>query len=555
MTRRCPGLFFPLLASSIVGAVVAPSRADILINELYYDHPGADTGWEYIELLNNGSYAADLSTYALEFVDGATGRTRLLWEGTPGMLLPVGERFLVGGSAVDGKDAILTGSIENGPDAVRLLFGAGTVDLIGYGETSYCEGEPAPDVPSGISLSRKPDGRDTDHNLSDLAPARPTPGLPNYYTRDLEIMTTEAPLPCEGGPFAAGFLLVNRGLERFTGEVSLSAAAGGAACERMLSADMAPAETLETSLELPFAPHACFTLRAGIESDVDENSRNDTTGVTICSSPGDLVISEIMYRPLEGGSEWIEIENRTGSTISLRDWRLADATATRRLISEDDRFIPPGGFILLVQDSLLFDRDHPLCPAERVKPSGGWPWLNDSNDGERADMITLYEPAGGIVERIEYTDLIGDERGRSIERFSSDVCSSVPGGLWHRCSAPAGSTPGAYNAAIVPGPTRSGRIDITPNPFHPARDGVTRIWGEAAEGETGLLVRLFDLEGIEVARIFGEEGGARAFSCRWDGRADDGNHVQTGIYICVVEFLAPGGGVCRREKRCIALYR
>ena len=77
----------------------------------------------------------------------------------------------------------------------------------------------------------------------------------------------------------------------------------------------------------------------------------------------------------------------------------------------------------------------------------------------------------------------------------------------------------------------------------------------AARGETGLLVRVFDIDGREIARLFGEENGARAFSCEWDGRADDGEELPTGLYICVVEFVTQGGGVCRREKRCIALYR
>jgi len=46
---------------------------------------------------------------------------------------------------------------------------------------------------------------------------------------------------------------------------------------------------------------------------------------------------------------------------------------------------------------------------------------------------------------------------------------------------------------------------------------------------------------------------AAVFSAVWDGRSASGGIVPTGLYICVVEFMAPGGGVCRREKRCIAV--
>jgi len=555
MTRWDPGYLFSLPLYLLICALPDTLSAGIVINELYYDHPGADTGWEYVELYNNGPEPVDLFPYRLEFIDGATGSSRLLWEGASGSVLYAWERLLVRGDNVEGEGETLLGSIENGPDAVRLVSGAGTADVVGYGETFYCEGKPAPDVQAGVSLSRKPDGYDTDLNSSDFTPAGPTPGRPNFFTHDLELIPGAAPLPCTGESFTIEFLLVNRGLDRFTDLVHLVASTGASSREGVIDVDIAPSESIEAALELPFALSACFSLDTRIESAWDENGRNDTVSVPLCSSPGDLVVSEIMYRPLSGGSEWLEIASRTAATPSLNGWCVSDATGTRRLISEDDLPISPAGFVVLVQDSNLFLRDHPYCPSAVVEPAGGWPWLNDGDDGTRADMVTLYDPEGRIVERIEYRDLVGEERGRSIERFSTDVCSSFPGGLWHRCSSPSGSTPGADNSADILRVPQAGAVETAPNPFSPERDKRVKIWGMAAMEETGLSVRIFDIEGREVARLFAEEDGARAFSCEWDGRASDGKDSPTGLYICAVEFVTQGGGVCRREKRCIALYR
>ena len=177
MTRRSPGFFFFIAAHLLACMDPAPARADLVINEIYYDHPGVDTGREFVELLNRGLDPVDLSCHLLEFIDGATGRSRFLWQGASGSILPAGERLLVGGADVDGSDAPLLGSLENGPDAIRLISGSGTEDLVGYGETAYCEGEPALDVSPGLSLSRRPDGRDTGDNSSDFVPARPSPGF------------------------------------------------------------------------------------------------------------------------------------------------------------------------------------------------------------------------------------------------------------------------------------------------------------------------------------------------------------------------------------------
>jgi hypothetical protein len=551
-TRWNPGFFFSITGYLLICAFPAGLPAGTVINELYYDHAGTDTGWEYIELYNNGPGPVDLSTYRLEFIDGSTGNTRLLWEGSPGSVLETGDRILVRGSSVSAAGEPLLGSIENGPDAVRLVSGTGVDDIVGYGATVYCEGNPAPDVSAGFSLSRKPDGYDTDCNSLDFVAAVPTPGQPNFHVRDLELVPCQAPLPCSGESFSVEFLLLNRGLERFTDIVHLSASIGADRCENVIDVDIAPSETRETALDLPFAPAGASLLEAWIESESDENCLNDTVSVLLGSSPGDIVISEIMYRPLSGGSEWLEIESRSAADISLGGWRLSDATGRERLISEDDIHIDPGGYIILAQDSDLFMRYHPICPAAVIEPAGGWPWLNDGEDG---DAVTLYDRDGRIVERVGYRDLVGEERGRSIERFSADVCSRFPGGIWHRCVAHGGSTPGAENSIHVPGIPPPGKVEAAPNPFSPLRDNRLKIWGTAAQEEVGLLIRIFDIEGREVSRLYGEEGGARVFSCEWDGRTSGGSESPTGLYICVVEFVTQGGAVCRREKRCIALYR
>ena len=98
-----------------------------------------------------------------------------------------------------------------------------------------------------------------------------------------------------------------------------------------------------------------------------------------------------------------------------------------------------------------------------------------------------------------------------------------------------------------------GEVTIIPNPFCPGRDRETVITGSCRTGEDGFLVRIFDLEGMEVRRLFGETGGARVFSCRWDGRRSDGSRAGSGLYICVVELVGMGGGICRRVKYPVAV--
>jgi hypothetical protein len=568
MMRRWSLLRFHSLRALAAGSFVlatgaCPCEARVVINELYYDHPGKDDTWEFVELLNTGTEAVDLAGWSIEFIDGSTLKHTVLWRAGPGIRIAPGELLSVAGSAWNPDAALrLEGAIGNGPDAVRLASPTLTADLVGYGQCvspDLFEGGPAEDVPAGSSLSRKPDGADTDRNDADFVRSVPTPGRRNFFERDAALrFGAGGILPCGGAVFSFGVVLENRGTAPFAATVEIAAEAidrgivastGG--CP--LAVSLASGAADSTTLAVRAPPAGRFILRAYLAEGSDDNASNDTAFVAVESSPGPVVVNEIMYRPREGMSEWIEIANRSSASANLAGWSMCDATGSRRLIASSDCGIEPGGFAVIAKDSAALMKEFPRCAAPVKSPEGGWPALNDTDRGDIADLVELRDAEGVLVERVTYHDLLDGERGRSIERISTEACGGIEGGLWHRCAARSGGTPGAANSTRLGGAAGGRGLNISPNPFSPARDGMTAITGSCAEGETGFLVRVFDLGGLEVRRVYGERGGARDFTCRWDGRANDGSRVETGLYVCCVEFTGRGGGVCRREKRLIAV--
>jgi hypothetical protein len=559
-------LFFSALLSCGLSSLLllAPVRCDarVVINEVYYDHPGLDDGWEFVELYNTAQTPCDLSGWRLEFIDGATGRVSVLWTASAGTVIEPDGLICVAGSARGSAPELrLTVAIGNGPDAVRLVSSAGVVDLVGYGEVPLAglyESYPACDVDPGLSLARKPDGADSNRNGADFVAAYPSPNRRNFFSSDLGIALQGASLhPCRGSPFSFVVRLTNEGIERTSGRVTVVASAleGGCAVssERSdLDLDLLPetAESVEVRLLAPLGGR--FELWATVLDETDENASNDTVRVPLASSPGDIVVNEIMYRPAEGMSEWMELENRSAAPRNLNSWTVRDATGAARLMAAEDLVVEPGSFLILVRDSSSFRRQYRDCRAEVRRVAGGWPTLNDTGKGGVADVVELRDGDGVLVERIDYKDLLGSERGRSLERVSEELCSSTGGGLWHRCTDRSGATPGRENS-IRTDRASQGRSSISPNPFCPRRDREMVITVGLAEGETGFLVRIYDLEGIEIRRLFGERGGAHVLSCRWDGRTNDGSPVPTGLYVCLVEFIGSGGGAWRKEKQCVAV--
>ncbi len=568
MMRRWSLFYFhsfgALVAGVFIEIIFAHScTAGVVINEVYYDHPGVDEGWEFVEIHNPDTCPHALSGWFLEVLDGKTGTGKIVWAAPSDALIGPGDFFCVAGIArAPSPGFLLKGTLGNGPDAVRLVSPSGVADLVGYGacaSSDLYETAPAPDVSAGASLARKPDGVDSDRNDADFVSASPSPGRRNFFRLDIGIGPGgETVLPCRGTPFSLKLRIANCGLEPMRSRVSVLAearesgfVASSGKAERTL--DLAPSSVDSIELALAGPQSLRFEVRAYLDGAPDENPANDTISVSLGASPGAIVINEIMYRPEKEMSEWVEIVNVSHADCNLGGWALCDATGSKRLVSSADMILPPGGFSILARDSASFAREFPACEAPVRVIEGGWPALNDTDKGDRADAVALFDESGVLVERVSYRDLLGAERGRSIERVSTGFCSDRAGGIWHRSTARLRATPGRENSTRVDRPPRSGGLSVSPNPFCPRRDGQVSVTGKRDGGESGFFMRIFDREGYELRRVFGECGGADVFSCRWDGRSTGGVLARTGLYICLVEYIGSEGAVCRKEKTCIVV--
>ena len=170
MTTGLRVLFFVLACC----AISARCRARVLINELYYDHPGTDTGHEFIELINSSIAPADISGAAIEFHNGTGTTWTLVCKFPAASTIAPDGLFVVGGNLVlPLPHAVITYSLQNGPDAIRLVDAEGHVlDTVGYGaldDPAYVETMGAAKVPAGKSIARALDGV---VNLQDLSRAR-----------------------------------------------------------------------------------------------------------------------------------------------------------------------------------------------------------------------------------------------------------------------------------------------------------------------------------------------------------------------------------------------
>jgi len=530
----------------LILAITVPDTvfSQVVINEVYYDHPGSDSGFEFIELYCPGGAGVSLSGWSIIMIDGRTGGSRELWAAGSGRVIESGGLILIGGdSCVVSPADLLAGSIENGPDAVALLRGSEEIDLARYGGDD-------PGCTAGSSLSRRPDG-------SGFVCSQPTPGLRNFHDLDLSVSFC-GPLHvhCISVSSDIHVYLENRGLEGFSGNGFLTVSSmqegfRSVVGSRQVSLSLNGGEGQQIRVNCTGLPSGISTLEICIETDGDTNPVNDRESISFNSSPGEVVITEIMYRP-DGSGEWIELFNRSSVAVDLSGWSVTDRSGASGSIAGGVE-IEAGSFLVIAQDPGAVSSIFPASAGMIMSLAGGWPRLNDGDGNGTAEEIFLRRSDGTMMESVVYRSMIGDEKGRSIERLSPELCSADRNGIWLRCGAAAGGTPGEWNychTGVIP----VVGMFVSPEPFCPELDGMVRFTVAVGPTEISYGARLFDMSGREVSRLASGPVDAPAVSFGWDGRDSSGKRVVTGLYICVVEFTGSGGGVCRREKGTVAVW-
>ena len=164
---------------------------ELVINEIDYDTPGSSDTAEFVEILNPGASAVDLSGYRIELVDGSGGEAYATYTGSG--QLGAGKYFVIGDTAVIQPDppvpvgtvtlALDSKGLQQGPDIVRIvkISTEKVMDAVQYeGRANGAgEGASAPSDTDVKSIGRCPNGSDTNDNGADFVTMAPTPGKTN----------------------------------------------------------------------------------------------------------------------------------------------------------------------------------------------------------------------------------------------------------------------------------------------------------------------------------------------------------------------------------------
>lgn len=275
-----------------------------------------------------------------------------------------------------------------------------------------------------------------------------------------------------------------------------------------------------------------------------------------------VVINEIMYAPLSGQAEYIELYNPTKIPIDLREWKLTDKPDTSRTsdiytLTKNQFLLNPGAYITIASDSDIVNQFSYLRDTTMyrliIKRSG----ISLNNSG---DNVILYDLTGTTIDSVLYSSSwqnpnLGNTTGRSLEKINPTL-DGTDSRNWGTSASPFGGTPGKQNSVFTNSIPANVSLSCAPNPFSPDGDGfqdVTIIQYSLPASLATIRIRIYDAMGRIVRTLAdGEPAGAHG-SVVWNGLSDRGERVRIGIYIILLETIVSNGMTVQTVKGTVVV--
>ncbi|AEA43898.1 lamin tail domain-containing protein [Fluviicola taffensis] len=285
-----------------------------------------------------------------------------------------------------------------------------------------------------------------------------------------------------------------------------------------------------------------YTLSYGSISDCWLNNTTVTGSFALADVPqvGDLIINEILFDPATGGSDFVEIYNRSSKVINLKDLFIANYKDDTIQLTQN-YFMRPGSYAVLTPDSNYQKAIFPEAVLGTFYNTS-LPALNNDS----STIMLLYNNL--IIDQVSYSEdwhlsLIDDTENKTLERIHPEGASSSASN-WHTAAEAIGfGTPGKINSQYMTG-TISSTFGTTEPIFSPDNDGFQDVILFQYNFESGMTatLKIFDSQGREVHTLFSSELLAQQGAFSWDGVYSNNQKAPVGIYIAVIEAFSTNGG-------------
>jgi hypothetical protein len=312
--------------------------------------------------------------------------------------------------------------------------------------------------------------------------------------------------------------------------------------------------------ENPFQANVVYTFSINNLIDCEGNIANlaGTFVLTSTAEIGDVIINEILFNPVTGGSDYVELYNNSEKFINLRNWNMANlsngSAANFRIISNQNLIFAPHTYFALTVDSIQVKQTYVNHGFGRFIHCNLPTYANASGN------VLLVDPMNLVVDSVSYHErwhfsLISDRKGKSLERINPNGLSNSPNN-WQTASENSGwGTPGIQNSQYL-NPMAQGQFSVEPTVISPDNDGfedfaiLTYALPEPAMVGT---IRIFDENGRPVRELVNNYFFDQNGELKWDGLDDNGIRCRVGRYLILFEVYSTQTGTTLAFKKVVVI--
>ena len=277
--------------------------------------------------------------------------------------------------------------------------------------------------------------------------------------------------------------------------------------------------------------------------------------VTVFPNIGDLAISEILSDPYSGGTDFVEIYNKSDNFINLNGLIISNINKEEEKKIDQDIELLPDEYICFTEDKEFLISTYPTHDVDQIIEVDLPSFNNDSGNVS----LSHSSASTNYIDQFDYDEglhfeLLDDTEGVSLERisFTADTQSEDN---WHSASTTAGlATPGIANSNSLPTEVTDGEFELVEKVFSPNSDGDNDfLIINYKLNKSGYVanVKVFDDEGFEIDQIVSNGLLATEGLITWNGTTSEGSISQIGLYIIIAELFHPDGEIKNFKKVCV----
>ncbi|MCH8905129.1 MAG: lamin tail domain-containing protein, partial [Bacteroidetes bacterium] len=313
---------------------------------------------------------------------------------------------------------------------------------------------------------------------------------------------------------------------------------------------------------LEFEPQQLYKLMVNDVADCSGNLIGEFNtaefGVAEKASAKDVIINELLFDPETGGSDFVELYNRSDKIIDLKNFWIANIGEDGMIndvvqISEESYLLAPGKYVWCSAD-LSFN----LYQYKMAEWSNGWQVKLPTFGNDSGSVIIINQQV--IIDSFRYNKnmhfpLLHDVEGVSLERISFNIATNNSSN-WHSAATNIGyATPGIINSQYSISATISAQIEIIPEIFTPNADGqddfININFNLADSSAYAVRIRVYDVRGRLVKELVRNDLTGSSGSYTWDGTSEWNSLSKSGVYIIYFEAFNELGKVVKLKAVCV----